>query len=1040
MFRVIRHAIASLAVLCGALLFAPASWSAAPAGQWWNTAYIHRQQINIPNTSTLLASPYAVSFVLNHAGEVTAGRSLASGNDVRVVRWNGVGWTELNRVADLTTAWNTAGTRIWFSIAAPIPAASTDTDYYVYYGNAAAGIPPQNADAIFLLFDAFTGTTLNATKWTSTGPLSVTAGALVMSPSSRVQSTASFGVNTIWESRIAMADSLPGGGTRFYYYWMASNSVTYTGNHAGFYANVSANYASNRAAAVTQTVVSAPAPAVYRTYGFAREDTTQVRYWINGAQVSLATTNIPTTALPLLLYNNANGSRTQSYDWVRVRQYRNPDPLLTLAVRETYTAIDHFTIGHDRYGINCVAESITVSPRDSLNTPLTTYTQQITLNTQTGRGTWSLLTGAGAFADAVANDGLATYTWPSGQSSATFSLVYTDGTPTFDIDAYQTSNSLLRDDDTENTITFSQNGFTVTSVVLSNPPPNPIPAFVSPQTAGADFAIHIAAYGQTPTDPACGAIEAYAGTKSLKFWTTYANPTTGTRQLTINNIASAITEAAAIAQNVVFTNGQGVVTGKYKDVGLLAISMKDDTGVTVTRGGTGNVVFKPNNFALSQIRRSDTNVANPIAADAAGPAFMPAGAPFSVRITSLDAEGSATPNYGKELQPEGATLTTNLIAPAGGINPPLSAVIGFGAFNNGIADATDFVWPEVGIITLTPHVLDGSYLGAGDVSATTSANVGRFTPAYFGVAANSPSFQSGCDVGGYTYIGQPLIYAIAPVLSVTAYNALDDITQNYTGSFFKLATGTSTARAYSIPVPATLNQSGLPATTADPAVNELSGGLGALTFSAGTGLRIDRATPVAPFAAQISLSIEVRDSDNVLATANPITIANIDFTDGSAMQRYGRMAFRNAVGSELLNLPLTLQSEYFLSAAQGFTPNLTDSCTSGITLGFAGFGGNLASGETCVLDSGSPGSSGEGCAVPAPAGQQFATPPVLGNYNLVLRAPGSGNGGTVTVTAIAPSWLQFDWLASAPGNENPSGIATFGVFQGSPRRIYQSEK
>jgi MSHA biogenesis protein MshQ len=65
-------------------------------------------------------------------------------------------------------------------------------------------------------------------------------------------------------------------------------------------------------------------------------------------------------------------------------------------------------------------------------------------------------------------------------------------------------------------------------------------------------------------------------------------------------------------------------------------------------------------------------------------------------------------------------------------------------------------------------------------------------------------------------------------------------------------------------------------------------------------------------------------------------------------------------------------------------------------------------------------------------------PPLAGDFNATLRAPGPGNDGTVTISTSVPSWLRFDW--HAVGQENPSGIATFGLFKGEAKRIFQTEK
>ena len=618
---------------------------------------------------------------------------------------------------------------------------------------------------------------------------------------------------------------------------------------------------------------------------------------------------------------------------------------------------DHFVITHDGYGINCVSENITVSVRDSANAPYTTYNQQVTLDTQTGKGTWALVTGSGTLTDAVANDGLATYTWASGQSSATFALSYKEGATPINIRVYQTSDTNLHDDDTEGTMAWSASGFTVTSAALSNPPPGSIPAFVSPQTAGTNFPLYLAAYGTTPTDSQCGIIEAYTGAKSLKFWSAYLNPGTGTRQVTINGTSIATAEAASAFQSVTFTNGQAVVTAKYKDAGSLSISMKDQVAhpdlPNGIRGGTGAFVSVPATFQITGIQRTDNAAANPGATSAAGAVFLPAGRPFTATVTALDAEGSVTPNFGKEIPAESVRLAPNLVLPAAGTLGATTSTTGFASFTNGVSTGNDFAYSEVGIVTLTPRIADGNYLGAGDVVGTTTGNVGRFTPNDFLVTANTPLFLTGCSGGTYTYIGQPFGYSVAPVFTVTARAFGGSTTRNYTGAFFKMTNTTLTGRSYTATT-GTLDTSGVPATTIDPTIVDLANGTGTLTFSSGTGIAFNRTTPVVPFDAAITLSINVLDADGVAATSNPVSVGGaggIGFTAG-ANQRYGRVAFRNSVGSELINLPLPLRSEYYLSDTVGFVTHVSDSCTAPVTLAAIGYGGQLAAGETCALDSG----------------------------------------------------------------------------------------
>ena len=503
-------------------------------------------------------------------------------------------------------------------------------------------------------------------------------------------------------------------------------------------------------------------------------------------------------------------------------------------------AVDHFLVGHDNFGIHCVAETVSVSALDSSNNPVSTYTGVITLDTQTGRGTWSLASGNGSLVDATADDGVATYAYDAADNGvAVFSLSYPEGASPLNV---QVSDGSAVDDNSEGDLLFGPSAFTVTASQLSNPPPAVINDPIATQVAGTDFAVHIAAYGQTPTDPVCGVIESYTGSKSLKFWVGYNDPATGTVVPTVDANPIAAAEAGASAQAVAFTNGRASVTAKYKDVGRMQIYMKDDSVAdpnlpTGIRGASNPFVVRPQRFELTGIANAG-GTPNPGAADAAGAVFTTAGAPFSVTVIARDAEGAATPNYGQEAAPETVLLTPSLVDPVAGNNPALSAPVGFGAFAGGAATGTDFSWPEVGIIDLTPSVGDGNYLGVGDLSGTASGNVGRFIPDHFAEALNAALFTTACSAGSYTYLGEPFGFTVAPVATITARAVGGGTTQNYTGSFFKIDNTTLSNRSYA-PASGTLDTSGLPSTAVDPAVSDLGGGTSSLTFSAGTGLSFD---------------------------------------------------------------------------------------------------------------------------------------------------------------------------------------------------------
>ncbi len=518
---------------------------------------------------------------------------------------------------------------------------------------------------------------------------------------------------------------------------------------------------------------------------------------------------------------------------------------------------------------------------------------------------------------------------------------------------------------------------------------------------------------------------------------------------TIDGVAAAAIASSAAGQPVDFSQGQAAVLAKYKDVGRIRIFVRDDTTVNAElaagiTGATADFVVRPFAFTLSDVRAGA--LANPAALDAAGPAFVAAGAPFQATVTARDAEGTATPNYGRESIPERVRLTTQLVAPAGGASPALGSTIGFGPFSGGQATGTDFTWSEVGIVRAIPGVGDGDYLTAGDVTGPASEPIGRFIPSHFVATLNAPLFATACSAGGFTYQGQTFDYTTAPVITATAVAVNGAPTTNYSGQFFKLSNATLTGRSYSANPAAALDTAGLPATTVDPAIAAAGNGVATLTFGSGAGLAFAKAVPQAPFPAQIQLAINILDDDGVAAVGvgplgNPVTFGvagGIPFTAGSEI-RYGRIRLGTAVGSELVELPVPMRAEYYSSAGTGFLTNLDDVCTSNVSLTFPAYTGALNAGDTCVLDAGAPGASGAGCTAAALLPVRYREPPLAGaggDFNLRLAAPGAGNQGSLSIRAAVPAWLRFDWDAGAAGDEDPTGQATFGIFGGERRLIY----
>lgn len=482
-------------------------------------------------------------------------------------------------------------------------------------------------------------------------------------------------------------------------------------------------------------------------------------------------------------------------------------------------------------------------------------------------------------------------------------------------------------------------------------------------------------------------------------------------------------------------------TFAYADVGEVELYMRNGSA-TSQKGTSGQFVVKPAGFVLSTIRCTTADAVNcgagalamptagnnPGAANASGVTFIRAGHSFSMTVTALTASGKTkadagtaincstvpadcTPNFGKEVTPESVGFdVTNVVA--GMVTPPDIAG-SFGAFTGGVASGIAFSWDEAGIITLTPNIKDSDYLGAGDVAGTTTGNIGRFYPHHF-----DTTVTQGCS-DAFTYSGQPLS------LRIVAYKAggsgASGITSNYGAGagFSKITTASGFGATGAI-------------TGGDASANQFS----AAKFTLGATPLLNAAAVLKPTFAftttpssPVSVKMRAVDQDGV---------SSADGAEATTEVRSGRVNILNAYGSELLDLPMAARAEYWRDATQGWGINTADTCTD-LTLAFTQVGATNITAKTCVLETGN--NSGKGCAAvlaPSQTGRGYLETGVAGfagNFNLWLKAPGTGFPGSINVTATVPAWLQFPWTSATASN--PVGRATFGVYK-SPL-IYRRE-
>lgn len=156
---------------------------------WWDPAYQFRQRIDVDTGATAAPGEYSVPLTLDHAALVTTGLAAASsGDDLRVARWDGTAWTELDRILDDGSAWDLVDTTIWFRTTDPIAADETAT-YWLYYGNDTPPAPLADPENVWLLSEDFESGTLGdfedrtggtgwyeADPWTRRIPLTIGSG------------------------------------------------------------------------------------------------------------------------------------------------------------------------------------------------------------------------------------------------------------------------------------------------------------------------------------------------------------------------------------------------------------------------------------------------------------------------------------------------------------------------------------------------------------------------------------------------------------------------------------------------------------------------------------------------------------------------------------------------------------------------------------------------------------------------------------------------------------------------------------------------
>ncbi len=223
---------------------------------------------------------------------------------------------------------------MWVEVADDL---SSNADICVYYGKSGES-SASNGVNTFNLFDHFLGSSVDGTKWTSTGA-SVTNSEVTISPTvnNNIASIATFGQNYAYRAKAKTTG------------WWGAGVVTIT-TMLGFRINSGSGAVMtmgdfphvNAVQLLTQSDTGAntgvtfttPSVNVYHIFDVIRNGATNTQLWVNGSLEVTNTLNLPTVSTSVIVRTEGSSPSTVTADWILVRKYASPEPAFLSAGSE----------------------------------------------------------------------------------------------------------------------------------------------------------------------------------------------------------------------------------------------------------------------------------------------------------------------------------------------------------------------------------------------------------------------------------------------------------------------------------------------------------------------------------------------------------------------------------------------------------------------------------------------------------------------------------------------------------------------------------
>jgi len=523
----------------------------------------------------------------------------------------------------------------------------------------------------------------------------------------------------------------------------------------------------------------------------------------------------------------------------------------------------------------------------------------------------------------------------------------------------------------------------------------------------------------------------------------------------------------------------------YLDAGIINLHARYTIAATaenpeeIIYGESGNFTVRPNAFRITPKNSADELLTGNTSSASI---TQKAGVGFDLLFEAINADwyGDGNPDKTVNYTAIDVDIALQRIAPNPGseglltddtgLNVNSSSAIDYLAsipfsFGQYQSNSKTAKFSEVGVYQL--HLIEKDTNSpdntTGNNKALGSQDFGRFIPDHFVLEKIDGDLAAYCDndtlpeVMPFAYSGQvssaspstggAIRYEVSlnPSFTITAKSINSNTTLNYTGDFMKLVGSNITrltptfdySKDGSLGTKLALTADLKTVTTSDLVNDEA---LGVVTYSYKDDDNFfyhhELNAETNKFTTDINLTIvSVIDEDGVIAKD-----ADGDFDGGDPTNaldsvltleatgveiRFGRANIENSYGPETSSLPQALSVEYFENG--NYILAADDICslynTNKISFGTL---------NEVSLD--------EANINPVDGKFDDALDPPNGlTRQIVLPAAGSGNQGSVEVIYTIYDWLKYDWTGDGNFTDDPSATATFGIFRGNDRIIYQRE-